>query len=304
MEIEIDDTRPLSEAYLVNQESSERCNFVSGDVVTRFYYNSIEKQTLEEFAATTLADLKARKDTLTVVRDLASGRANLILDDCVLKFNLRNVQETTIDELAACLTRQAQIDLLPEIQYPLVAYIKDDQKYMITVFIDSHRRTYHHGPYKKEIWLPPLWFKVEMSHAMNVLGARLAVVPNREPKTLNTKLYWWPLGNSQVNSGGLCFGSSQVKLTLPDDATTGEIIASTFAQFTGAEFNTDLSSDIRVEMLEKAWKDTHGELPKDLSTANLQRMTAKLLEQPGGWLGIKWKPLTCGTKEFLYGSRW
>lgn len=297
--IELDTVTPASFAHLV--ERREDILLQHGGAVTRMYFDNVEVMNLDAFLQQEVPRLKRQQQTLTVIRDSVSKAVTLITGDQVLMYHLTNMEEVPVNELVKLIKVTSAKTFIPNIGYPIVSYVEKVAEKIITVLVENKSFIYrtkmflpNDEEFAVKLYLPPIWFQVQLNGANTVIGMKLAAVPEKALTTEKTCLRLLPLPNIHAN-GELCLGYSVLKATYDtaDEITEGMIIQSSLDQVFNSLWNFDLLDRELSSVVGRSYdtlkiknKEIFDDLVKLRSSDMCRAMQIRavaVLTDPNGW---------------------
>lgn len=303
--MEIDNITPSGASLLVDTHSEVLLQH--GGVATCLSYNSVEEMTLAEFLRDEVKTLSSTDRSLYILRDACAGAYTFILGDKVIKYNLADVSEVPLSTMVEHLYRDKVEEVVPNLQYPLIALSKSSTTRVLTVRLESMHRRYKAPCIDVEthIWTPPLWFSVAFNKADDLINASVCVVPDLYEDNRNAKLFRWPLTNVFA-SGIICMGDAVMEKAV-DATSDGARLQHVIDLFFNAHFNLDLImspkelNNMVADAYDKAsHKDEYAAIIRNTQNAATRELLRILcvLEDKEGWRRLKLYPMSVDPVTF------
>lgn len=306
----LDDVVPVDNAHLI--EGTDKLILQHGGVITRINFDKVTRMPLERYRSLR-EDLTVPDDAQRchVIRDLEHHNITMILNDHVAVYDVKSIEEVPLSKLADNLVTEQDLKLFPDIQYPLVGFIRKPGCRIITVHIDAswfHYRAADIQPIR--VMHPPIWLRINLNNAGALIGGGMVVVRTREPHWEKTQLYQWILPNVFDYSNEICLGNTALSYAVANP-TDGQRIMALYHQVFDSLWNYHL---FHSETVDKATLEAFKALPvskrpyQDLTTstagqgAALKRLLS-MLAQPDGWRQVKWPTNTMSASDFVNGER-
>lgn len=315
----LDGTTPAAAGLLV--EKDHELILQQGGYASLMPYTKVEFMDLAHFLQYEVPKLQDELKTgeeLRLLRSLNNDYVLAMFRDYVVKYHLTDIVDIPLHLVEDKLkSNSAEINLVFDIPYRLISYKKTKSRYSIIVYLPSER-----VPYKTHlsgldvsvpVWMPPVWFKVEMSFAYQVENAYVAVALEQASDVKSTVLRRWPLPNV-FPSTLICFGSSTIQAEKVGVPGIGLAVKQIKEQFYGSSWNKDLLQDYPSKFNRKLEQICSG-LPKvpqieDIDPAGLDstdrylRYMLRVLYDPMGYMRFPWNDMeTIATSSFLEISR-
>lgn len=306
----LDDVVPVDNAHLI--EAQDKLILQHGGVVTKVNFSKVTRMPLERYRSLR-EELMFPDDAQRchVIRDLEHHNITMILNDHVAVYDVTSIEEVPLCKLADNLVTEQDLKLFPDIQYPLVGYIRRPDCRIITVHIDATWFHYRAADIPSiRVMHPPIWLRIKLNNAGALIGGGMVVVRTREPRWDNTRLYQWILPNVFDYSNEICFGSTTLSYAVPDP-TDGQRIMALYHQVFDSLWNYHL---FHPETVDKATLEAFKALPVSKrpyqgltastagQSASLKRLLS-VLTQPDGWRQIQWPLNQMTATDFVTGQR-
>ena len=301
-ELSLDGTTPAAAGMLV--EKQHELILQQGGYASLMPYDHVEFMDLEHFMQYEVPKLRDELKTgesLRILRSLNNDYMLVMFRDSVIKYHLTDMVEVPMKVFAEKLKdNNNEIRLVFDIPYRLVSYIKQPKQYSVIVYIPSQRVVYNTELGWKKIafpvYMPPVWFKVDMSLAYHVLEAGVAVALNQASDITKTELRHWPLPNV-FPGGSICFGSSTLQSEQGVTPSMGIAVKRIVDQFFNSNWNLDLL-DPAIQCIEELGQ-LYEKLPKikeleDIlpnlieSRPNYVLYVLRLFADPMGYMRYPW----------------
>lgn len=313
--LDVDQQTPSDVAHIY--ETRDNVIVQHGGLASRLHFSKASVMDLDTFLTYELPKLKGSKKKsadLLVLKDVENNNITLFYDNCVLKYDVDEVEEVTLNNLSKYISTAEMKTFFPGIHYPLVGYVEKPGRKEITVALAPKKITFRSerfkgGPFQDTITLPPLWFRVSLNGANNILGIGIAVVLQNELDPMKTKLHHWVLPNVH-SSGEVCLGSTRIEVRGLDKnmITEGVCIQMAMDQIFNSLWNMDLTWDYKYpEIIGKSYVN----LPKiedyenriktnsaDKTVCDMLRLL-RVLKEPSGWMSLKWPEARFSADQFL-----
>ena len=318
--LEIDDVTPNSVALLVAKE--KELLLQQGGIATRMCHDRIEIMDLEAFVTTEVPKLrrstKSDARELYAIRDSLTSSLSLMLDGIVHKYTLSEIADIPLDTLNNYLREtDTMVSIFPDVKYPLIGYVETKDTKYITVLLEGKSMQYKAeelapGARDVKVYLPPLWFQVEVSKANALRQVRLVCAPESEVNCENTQLKVWPLTNV-FSDTKVCLGTVRATVSPSIEPTNGVVLqhamnlvfnAERYAHIPWVPRNLDELEEVYANSPHKEEFDTylnHKSATSSTSIRGLVQILA-ILKEPTGWMTLPYDPIPYTATCFLNGK--
>lgn len=312
--IRLDNETPASMSYLYDMR--DQVMLQHGGLCTRVHFDKVEQMDMSAFLTVVVPKLRKETEQLTIIRNSAAGAYTLLLGDQVIRYHVTNIAECGLRKLCEELRKNSSDTELitPNLLQPIIASYKYPGGVTLTVRVDPEKRRYNSSSpvLSVDYYPPPLWFRLSINTAKDLIGMGIAVIKEMHPNWNQVTLGEWPLANV-YRSGAVCVGGSVLWASggVNAERTDGEVMQQAQHSFFTSNFNQDLLDPAGMtQVLGSSFDQLPDakELEEEMNTQGLQQKSRQLrkllyvLRDPSGWRKLSYRPLRVAPENFVVGK--